>query len=88
MTFLHRKGNKKHCILVKTTFEISLFLIKAVSEQIAPLNYYKYGYFLHNQQMRPSKNVMSTFVASSLVSFLNLFFSNYGLKILASSKDK
>ena len=88
MTFLHQKDDKKHCILVKTTFEICLFLIKEVSEQTAAFNYYKYGYFLHDQQMRPSKNIISTFVASALVLFFNLLYSNYGLKNLASSKDR
>ena len=88
MTFLHQRHEnvlstlKNIACLSKKTFEISLvLLIKEVSEQTAAFSYYEYGYFLHDQQTRPSNNVISTFVASSLV-------SNYGLKILASSKDR
>ena len=34
MTFLHWKNYKKKSILLKTTFEIALFFIKEVREQI------------------------------------------------------
>ena len=59
MTFLHGEDEKKHVILLKTTFETPLLLLKEVSEQAAGFDYYKYGYFLHDQQMRPSKSVTS-----------------------------
>ena len=32
MTFLRGKDDKKHCILLKTTFEIPLLLINEVNE--------------------------------------------------------
>ena len=59
MTFLDQEDDKIHCILFKTTFEIPLVLIKEISEQTVIFNYYKYGYYLHDQQMRPSRNSIS-----------------------------
>ena len=50
---------KKHCIILNKTFEIPLFLIKDVYEQTAAFDYYKYGYFPSDQQMKPSKKVLS-----------------------------
>ena len=57
MAFLHWNNYKINCILSNTTFEIPLFLIKEVLEQTAAFDYYKYGYFPYDQQMRPSKKV-------------------------------
>ena len=74
-------------MLFKATSEIPLFLIKKVLEQTAAFDYYWYGYFQHEQQMRPSKKGLYhvvTFVAKSLVSFFNLPFSKYVLKVLAT----
>ena len=81
---VHWQNHKKHCILLKTTFEVPFFLIKEALEQAAAFNYDKFSYFLHDQQMRPSKKVIypaAPFVASSHVLFLNLLLSKYVLKI-------
>ena len=43
MMFLHQKIFKKHYILLKTTFEIPLFLVEEDWEQAAAFNYYKYN---------------------------------------------
>ena len=76
MTFVHRKNYKKYCILLKSTFEIPLFHIKEAREQTAAFNYYKCGYFPHDQQSRPSKKryPVVTFVASSRFMFQLIVF--------------
>ena len=58
MTYLHWKNDMKHCILLKTTTEIPIFLIKEVCEQTAAFSYYKYYYFLRDQQMSSPKNIL------------------------------
>ena len=75
--FLRWENYKKHCLLSKIAFEIPLFLIKEVCEQTAAFNYYKYGYFLHDQEKMSSKRLYALFtmIANSLVSFFNLLFS-------------
>ena len=60
---------KKHWIIkynIKYNFEIPLLLIKNVYEKTAAFDYYKHGYFPSDQQMKPSKKVISvvTFAAS------------------------
>ena len=39
--FVHWKNYKKHCILLKTTFEIPLFFLKEVGDPIATFEYCK-----------------------------------------------
>ena len=51
MTFLHWKNHKKYSILLKITFEIPFFLIKKLLLKKAAFNYYKYSYYLHDQQI-------------------------------------
>ena len=42
MMFLHQKNCKKHCMLLKTTFEIFILLIEEDHEQKTGFDYYKY----------------------------------------------
>ena len=51
MTFQQWKNYKKHYILLNTTFEMPLFLLQEFLEQATAFDCYKYGLFLHDQQI-------------------------------------
>ena len=70
--FYAGKNYNKYCILLKTSFEIPLFIIKKVCQQISILTTVLqicFTYFPHNLEMKPY--VVVTFAANSLVSFFN-----------------
>ena len=71
MTFQQWKNYKKHYIHLNTTFEMPLFLLQEFDEQTTAFDCYKYGLFLHDQQM-----------INRL--FFKLLLSKYVLKILAT----
>ena len=58
MMFLHQKSYQKHWILLKTIFEISLFLTKEVHYQTAAFIYYKYGYSSHADEAFKTSYIM------------------------------
>ena len=43
MVFLHWRNYRKRNMLLKTAFDIPLFLMKEVCEHTAAIDYYKYG---------------------------------------------
>ena len=82
--FLHWGNDQKHCILLKATFEIPLFPIKDVLEQSPVFNYYKHGLRISADDAFNKSYAVVTFFTSSLISFFNVLFSKYVLKILAT----
>ena len=89
MLLLHwKKLYKTLHILLKTTFEIPLFFIKEVHEQTGVFDYYKYGLhiscMINRWSLQIKLYVVVIFLACSFILFLNLSFSKYGLKILAT----
>ena len=73
MTFLHWRDYKKSWILLKTTFEIPLFLIKELHDSCFGL--YKYSYFPLDQQRRPSEK--GYILWSHLLQVFLFYFSTY-----------
>ena len=75
-------------MLLKITFEIPFFLVEEECEQSAAFDYYKYdvhvSYRINRWDLQKKLYVVVTFVASSLFSFLNILFSKYVQKVLAT----
>lgn len=51
------KNYEKHCINLKATFGITLFLIKEIFEQMAASKYYKYGPYVSSSTDETFKKI-------------------------------
>ena len=85
-----RKNYKKYCILLHTISEMPLFLIKN-GQLFSSITNMVISRMINRSCLQKKLYPVVTFVASSLVSFFDLLFSKYELKILAtflaSSRD-
>ena len=66
---------QKHCILLKITFQIPLFHIEEVCEQLPASNYWKYGLHI-SSNFNKSYMLWSLLLLVFLFHFLIYYFQN------------